>query len=63
MRKIGGIKMGAVRELKGNLIRKYDLREALEESLKEVRLHEEGKIMLKTWDELYDELKNNKEKI
>ncbi len=35
--------------------------ESLEESLKEVKLIREGKIKPKTWDELYKELKEEKE--
>ena len=41
--------------------RHYGLYEALSESLREVKLYEEGKIQLKTWDELYKELKNIEE--
>jgi len=52
MRKIGGIKMSTM-----ILRREHNIQEMLKQSLKEVKLHKEGKIQLKTWDELYNTLK------
>ena len=63
MRKIGGVNMNAIsrRLTKEKMSERYcSVYESLKESLKEVKLHREGKIHLKTWDELYEELKNNK---
>lgn len=66
MRKIGGINMNTTARLTGKLTkdktakRYCSVYESLEESLKEVKLIKEGKIKPKTWDELYEELKNNK---
>ena len=57
MRKIGGIKMSTM-----ILRREHNIQETLKQSLKEVKLHKEGKIQLKTWDELYEELNQYKEK-
>lgn len=66
MRKIGGVNMNAVARLtntKEKLSKRYcSVYESLKESLKEVKLHRQGKIHLKTWDELYEELQKNKEK-
>lgn len=65
MRKIGGINMNAVTQLtntKEKAPKRYcSVYESLEESLKEVKLHRQGKIKLKTWDELYKELQEDKE--
>lgn len=67
MRKIGGVSMEAIARLRGKLTkdktskRYCSVYESLEESLKEVKLMKEGKIKPKTWDELYEELQNNKE--
>lgn len=67
MRKIGGVNMNAIAHLKGKLTkdktskRYCSVYESLDESLKEVKLIKEGKTKAKTWDELYAELKNNKE--
>lgn len=67
MRKIGGVSMEAIARLRGKLTkdktskRYCSVYESLEESLKEVKLIKEGKIKPKTWDELYEELQNNKE--
>ena len=33
--------------------------ESLKESLKEVKLHKQGKIHLDTWDEFFEELKKD----
>lgn len=35
--------------------------ESLKESLKEVKLHKEGKIHLDTWDDFLEELKKDEE--
>lgn len=48
-------------ETEGSREKEYNLREALEESLHEVKLIKEEKIKAKTWDELYEELKENKD--
>lgn len=67
MRKIGGVNMNAIAHLKGKLTkdktskRYCSVYESLDESLKEVKLIKDGKIKPKTWDELYAELKNDKE--
>lgn len=64
MRKIGGVNMEAIARLRGKLTkdktpkRYCSVYESLEESLKEVKLHRQGKIHLDTWDEFYKELKN-----
>ncbi len=66
MRKIGGVSMNTVTQLKGKLTkdkiskRYCSVYESLKESLHEVKLYKEGKIHLDTWDELYKELKNEK---
>lgn len=66
MRKIGGVNMEAIARLRGKLTKEKapkrycSVYESLEESLKEVKLIKEGKVKPKTWDELYEELKNNK---
>lgn len=57
MKKIGGINMNAVVGLKRKIAkdrieeRYCSVYESLEQSLKEVKLHREGKINLDTWDE------------
>ena len=65
MRKIGGVNMNTVARLtntKEKLSKRYcSVYESLKESLKEVKLHKQGKIQLKTWDELYEELQEDKE--
>lgn len=64
MRKIGGVNMGAIstKFTKEKTTQRYcSVYESLEESLKEVKLHREGKTELKTWDELYKELQEDKE--
>lgn len=64
MKKIGGVNMDTIARLKGRLTkdkaseRYCSVYESLKESLKEVKLHREGKIHLNTWDELYKELKS-----
>lgn len=66
MKKIGGVNMNAIARLTGKLTKdKKDKRycticESLEQSLKEVKLHKEGKIHLDTWDNFLKELKNEK---
>lgn len=66
MRKIGGVNMNAIARLTGKLTkdktseRYCSVYESLEESLKEVRLHREGKIHLDTWDEYLKKKKQNK---
>lgn len=65
MRKIGGINMNAIARLtrtKDNMQERYcSVYESLEESLKQVKLHREGKIKLDTWEE-YLKKKHSKEK-
>lgn len=39
------------------IIENWKIRRNLKQALKEVKLHREGKIKLKTWDELLKELK------
>lgn len=65
MRKIGGINMNAIARLTGKLTKDKTCKryctvyESLEQSLKEVKLHKEGKIHLDTWEE-YLNKKHNK---
>lgn len=65
MRKIGGVNMEAIARLTGKFTKEKapkrycSVYESLEESLKEVKLHKEGKIHLDTWDE-YLKKKHNK---
>lgn len=67
MRKIGGINMNTIARLNGKLTKEKaserycSVYESLEQSLKEVKLIRKGKIKPKTWDELYKELKEEKE--
>ena len=63
MKKIGGVNMNTTYNFTGNITKQkcYNIYEALKESLKEVKLIKQGKIEAKTWDELYEELKQNKE--
>lgn len=65
MRKIGGVNMNTVARLtntKEKLSKRYcSVYESLEESLKEVKLIKEGKIKPKSWRELLNELKEDKE--
>lgn len=63
MRKIGGVNMNTVARLtntKEKLSKRYcSVYESLKESLKEVKLHRQGKIHLDTWDEFLEELKKD----
>lgn len=65
MRKIGGVNMNTIAQFKGKLTKEKTSKrycsvyESLRESLKEVKLHKEGKIRLDTWDEFAKELKKN----
>lgn len=62
MKKIGGINMNTTTCLKGKKAKKNtSIYASIKKGLKEVKLHKQGKIHLKTWDELYNELKNEKE--
>lgn len=65
MRKIGGINMSTVTRLtntKDKTSERYcSVYESLKASLKEVKLHKEGKIHLDTWDEFLKELKNDED--
>lgn len=70
MRKIGGVNMNTIAHLtrkktKDKKTERYcSVYESLKESLKEVKLHKEGKIHLDTWDDFLEELKeedNDKE--
>lgn len=66
MRKIGGVNMNAVARLTGKFTKEKtskrycSIYESLKESIKEVKLHKEGKIHLDTWDEFCEELKRDK---
>lgn len=66
MRKIGGVNMGTIARLTGKLTkdntseRYCSVYESLKESLKEVKLHREGKIHLDTWDEYLAKKKQDK---
>ena len=66
MKKIGGVNMEAIARLTGKLTkdrkckkqkRNCTVYQSLDESLKEVKLHKEGKIKLRTWNDLYKDLK------
>ena len=67
MKKIGGVNMGTITRLKGKLTkdnateRYCSVYESLEESLKEVKLHREGKIHLDTWSEYLAKKHKDKE--
>ena len=41
------------------IIEEWKIRRNLKQALKEVKLHQEGKIKLKTWDEVRKELEND----
>ena len=65
MRKIGGVIMNTIARLKSRITKDKSERyctvyESLEESLKQVKLHREGKIHLDTWEE-YLKKKHDKE--
>lgn len=62
MRKIGGVNMNTITRLtqhtKDKATKRYcTVYESLRQSLKEVKLHRQGKIKLNTWDEFLEELK------
>lgn len=65
MRKIGGVNMNTIARLTGKLTkdkrnkRYCTVYESLEQSLKEVKLHREGKIHLDTWEEYLNRKKQN----
>lgn len=67
MRKIGGVNMNAIARLfakptKEKASERYcSVYKSLKESIKEVKLHKEGKIHLDTWDEFLEELKKDEE--
>ncbi len=67
MRKIGGIDMNAIAHLTGKLTKEKTTKrycsvyDSLKESLKEVKLHREGKTHLDTWDEYLAKKHKNKE--
>ena len=48
-----------VTEPKTLTAKQLEMKKDLEESLHEVELHQQGKIKLKTWEELKDELEND----
>lgn len=63
MRKIGGVNMGAIsgKLTKEKTPERYcSVYESLRESLKEVKLHKEGKIHLDTWEEYLMNKKRSK---
>lgn len=62
MKRIVGVNMNAITQLSGKISEKksnnkYEIYKSLEESIKEVKLIKAGKIKPKTWDKLYEELK------
>ena len=59
MKKIGGINMNTKIRLTGQLF--LNSYKSFEKSLKEVKLHREGKIYLDTWDEYLEKKRNHKE--
>lgn len=66
MRKIGGVNMNTITRLtqrtKDKPIKRYcTVYESLRQSLKEVKLHRQGKIKLNTWDEFLENLKKEEE--
>ena len=67
MRKIGGVNMNTIARLfakttKEKTSKRYcSVYESLKESLKEVKLHKEGKMHLDTWDDFVEELKKEEE--
>lgn len=64
MRKIGGINMNAIsaKLTKEKTTQRYcSVYKSLDESLKEVKMIKQGKIKTKSWKELFNELKENKE--
>ena len=67
MRKIGGVNMNKIARLfakttKEKTSKRYcSVYESLNESLKEVKLHKEGKMHLDTWDDFVEELKKDEE--
>lgn len=67
MRKIGGVNMNTIARLfakttKEKTSKRYcSVYESLKESLKEVKLHKEGKMHLDTWDDFVEELKKDEE--
>ena len=66
MRQIGGVNMNTIARLTHKLTKdKKDKRyctvyESLEQSIKEMKLHQEGKIHLDTWDEYLAKKRKNK---
>ena len=58
MRKIGGVNMNTTVHYK---FTKYSIQESLKQSIKEVKLIKKGQIKTKTWRELLNDLKENKE--
>lgn len=67
MRKIGGVNMNTIARLtvkptKEKTPERYcSVYESLKESLKEVKMHREGKIHLDTWEEYLKKKKTKKE--
>ena len=64
MRKIGGVNMGTIsaKFTKEKTAQRYcSVYESLEQSLKEVKLIKEGKIKPKSWRDLLNELRADKE--
>ena len=67
MRKIGGVNINTIARLfakttKEKTSKRYcSVYESLKESLKEVKLHKEGKMHLDTWDDFVEELKKDEE--
>ena len=67
MKRIGGVNMNTIARLtrtntKDNNNERYcSVYESLKDSCKELKLIRKGKIKPKTWDELFKELKDNKE--
>ena len=66
MKKIGGVNMNTITRFTGKLTkdkaaqRYCSVYESLKESLKEVKLHREGKKHLDTWEEYLEKKKRSK---
>lgn len=67
MKKIGGVNMNTIARLTGKLTKEKtperycSVYESLKKSLKEVKLHREGKMKLRTWEDFLEELNKENE--
>ncbi|MCI9063827.1 MAG: hypothetical protein HFJ17_04425 [Clostridia bacterium] len=59
MKKIGGINMSEMTKLKGHVT--FSAIKSFENSIKEVKLNQEGKIHLDTWEEYLNKKRKHKE--